>query len=91
MEPVIEVGPAGEVAASLYRQLLDAVRDGRLVPGERLPSSRDLARRLGISRGTVLAVYDRLAAEEVVEARHGSGTYVPAQVLPAPRRSAPHG
>jgi GntR family transcriptional regulator/MocR family aminotransferase len=40
-----------------------AVRGGRLRAGERLPSSRDLARELGVSRGMVVACYEQLLAE----------------------------
>lgn len=51
----------------LYEQLectvRDAVRDGRLTAGTRLPSSRALAAELGISRGVVTAAYDQLIAE----------------------------
>jgi GntR family transcriptional regulator / MocR family aminotransferase len=41
----------------LERGLREAIRSGRLVPGERLPSSRELARELGVSRGLVLECY----------------------------------
>lgn len=62
--------------ASVYRQLLEAIRDGRLAPGERLPSSRDLATGLSVARGTVTTAYDRLMAEGFVVSRRGSGTFV---------------
>lgn len=53
-------------------------------PGMRLPSTRDLARQLGLTRFTVDDAYSRLVAEGYLEARHGSGTYVAEQVrLPA--------
>ena len=91
MDLQMDVGPPGEVTASLYRQLVAAIRDGRLTPGERLPSSRELADQLQVSRGTVTAVYDRLAAEGLVESRRGSGTYVPTHVTPSRARCAPRG
>jgi GntR family transcriptional regulator/MocR family aminotransferase len=60
----------------LERALRDAVRDGRLAPGTRLPATRRLAVELGISRGTAKAAYDQLVAEGYLTARQGSGTQV---------------
>ena len=69
----------------LYRRLYDALReailDGRLHPGGRLPSSRTLATELGVGRNTVLAAYEQLAAEGYLEGQVGAGTQV-AAVLP---------
>lgn len=66
----------GELSARIYRQLLEAILDGRLRPGERLPPTRELARRLEVSRNTVAVAYERLTAEGFVTARVGAGTYV---------------
>ncbi|MGH2822419.1 MAG: GntR family transcriptional regulator, partial [Thermoleophilaceae bacterium] len=49
--------------SQLERGLRDAIRSGRLQPGERLPSSRELARELAVSRGLVLECYSQLQAE----------------------------
>jgi GntR family transcriptional regulator/MocR family aminotransferase len=57
--------------AGLERILRDAVRDGRLEPGTRLPASRRLAAELGVSRGTVKAAYDQLVAEGYQTPPHG--------------------
>nr|WSX79174.1 PLP-dependent aminotransferase family protein [Streptomyces sp. NBC_00899] len=65
--------------AGLERALRDAVRDGRLAPGSRLPSSRRLAAETELSRGTVKAAYDQLTAEGYLTARQGSGTVVAAR------------
>jgi GntR family transcriptional regulator/MocR family aminotransferase len=62
--------------SGLERALRDAVRDGRLAPGARLPATRRLAAELGISRGTAKAAYDQLVAEGYLTARQGSGTRV---------------
>ncbi|NJP46286.1 MocR-like pyridoxine biosynthesis transcription factor PdxR [Actinacidiphila epipremni] len=62
--------------AGLERALRDAVRQGRLAPGARLPSSRRLAAETGLSRGTVKAAYDQLTTEGYLAARQGSGTVV---------------
>jgi GntR family transcriptional regulator / MocR family aminotransferase len=59
----------------VYLALLRDLRSGRLAYGQRLPSSRELALSLGLSRSTVLAAYDQLIAEGFLEARSGSGTY----------------
>ncbi|MFJ3226323.1 PLP-dependent aminotransferase family protein [Streptomyces sp. NPDC086783] len=78
--------------AGLERALRDAVREGRLAPGTRLPATRRLAAELGMSRGTAKAAYDQLVAEGYLRARQGSGTEVAA--LPtdgmAPAAGDPH-
>ncbi|WP_109507276.1 PLP-dependent aminotransferase family protein [Nocardioides speluncae] len=56
--------------------LRDAIRGGQLTPGTRLPSSRDLAGQLGVSRGTITATYGQLVAEGYLVSRPGSGTSV---------------
>jgi GntR family transcriptional regulator/MocR family aminotransferase len=76
MELHITLGPRGEHAARIYRQLLDAILDGRLRPGERLPATRVLAEQLAVSRTTVALAYERLTAEGYLAGRVGAGTYV---------------
>ncbi|MBY0274365.1 PLP-dependent aminotransferase family protein, partial [Candidatus Binatia bacterium] len=73
----------GPLHRQTYRALRDAILGGRLRPGERLASSRELADALGVSRNTVLQAYDRLLSEGYAVARPASGTYV-ANALPAP-------
>jgi GntR family transcriptional regulator/MocR family aminotransferase len=60
----------------LERGLREAIRTGRLRPGERLPSTRELARELGVSRGMVVDCFDQLQAEGYLVARGGSATRV---------------
>ena len=60
----------------VYAGLRSAILSGVLPAGGRLPSTRDLAGQLGISRTVVLLAYDQLLAEGFAEGRHGSGTYV---------------
>jgi len=71
-----------------YRVLYQAIRESilghRLLPGTRLPSTRELARELGLSRNTVLSTFEGLLAEGFLSARAGSGTFV-AQAAAAPR------
>ena len=76
------------VRAALEGALRDAVRSGRLPPGERLPSSRDLAADLGIARNTVADAYGQLVAEGWFEAKTGSGTWVAEQPVPGAARPA---
>jgi GntR family transcriptional regulator / MocR family aminotransferase len=56
--------------------LRDAIRSGRLRGGERLPSSRELARELGVSRGIVQDCFGQLLAEGYLTSRTGSATRV---------------
>ncbi|MFI9828431.1 PLP-dependent aminotransferase family protein [Streptomyces sp. NPDC051913] len=72
----IELIAAEGRRSGLERALRDAVRDGRLAPGARLPATRRLAEELGVSRGTVKAAYDQLVAEGYLTARQGAGTQV---------------
>ena len=76
---------AGRFAAQLADGLRAAVRDGRLAPGARLPSTRGLAADLGVSRGVVVTAYEQLVAEGFVVSRQGAGT----RVAPAPSVRGP--
>jgi len=60
----------------LYLQLRAAILSRRLRPGTKLPSTRELASQLGVSRSAVVATYEQLLAEGYTSGRHGSGTYV---------------
>ena len=81
MEIHVSLEGRGDLSARIYRQLLDAILDGRLRPGERLPPTRELAKRLDVSRNTVAVAYERLTAEGVVSGRMGAGTYVSAEPI----------
>ena len=62
--------------SQVYAGVRAAILSGVLPAGGRLPSTRDLADQLGISRTVVLLAYDQLLAEGFAEGRRGSGTYV---------------
>src|SRR5277367_3064790 len=79
---VVERADPAPLAVQISAQLQAAVTGGVLHAGDRLPSSRDLAASLGLSRTVVTNAYARLFAEGWLEGRHGSGTYV-ADVTPA--------
>lgn len=62
----------GSLQAQVERQLRDAIRGGTLRPGSEVPSTRDLARDLGISRPLVMEAYAQLAAEGYLALRQGA-------------------
>jgi len=68
--------PHQTLSSWLYAQLRLAIVEGRLRPETRLPASRDFARLYGLSRGTVVSVFERLQSEGYVSCRVGSGTRV---------------
>jgi DNA-binding transcriptional MocR family regulator len=82
MSPPLEtvLGLWSDGPGPLHRKLSDALRSavdhGRIPGGTRLPSERELAQRLAVSRSTVVAAYDTLRSEGLVESRQGSGTRV---------------
>jgi GntR family transcriptional regulator / MocR family aminotransferase len=77
-----------DLVGQIYRQVREAILDGRLRRGEPLPPSRELGRRLAVSRTTVTMAYDRLAAEGFTGGRVGAGTYVTGEPHPAGRADA---
>jgi DNA-binding FadR family transcriptional regulator len=62
--------------AQVYSWLRFAIWRGELPPGYVLPSTRALAKQLGVSRNTAMYAYEALAAEGFIGARRGSGTRV---------------
>ncbi|MBW5420751.1 aminotransferase class I/II-fold pyridoxal phosphate-dependent enzyme [Streptomyces sp. BG9H] len=78
----LELSGTGSRRAVLIRALRDAVRDGRLAPGTRLPPYRSLAADLGLARNTVADAYAELVAEGWLTARQGSGTRVAERAAP---------
>jgi GntR family transcriptional regulator len=85
------INPSGEL--SIYRQIMrqieDAIASGRLKPGDKLDSHRDLAEQLIIAPLTVKKAYDELEALGYIETQRGRGTFVrarPARVDPEEQR-----
>jgi GntR family transcriptional regulator / MocR family aminotransferase len=64
----------------VYVELRRSILAGRLLPGQRVPSTRSLAQSLAISRTTVTQGYEQLLSEGYLETRHGSGTFVCGQL-----------
>src|SRR5256885_11337247 len=94
----LAVRPDGEepLSQQVYAAFRQAILDGRLGAGDRLPASRVMAADLGVSRNTALAAIEQLVSEGYLETRRGSGCYV-AQSLPdvrpapvAASKRAPH-
>jgi GntR family transcriptional regulator / MocR family aminotransferase len=76
----LERGTGRALRSQIEDRLRAAIRAGTLGPGSRLPSSRVLARDLGLSRGLVVEAYAQLAAEGYLEASPGGRTRVVAAV-----------
>lgn len=89
------LGRWSEGPGALHRKLTAAFREaielGYLPAGERLPSERELASRLAVSRSTVVTAYDALRAEGLLESRQGSGTRVRGVRRTGPGGVAPFG
>jgi GntR family transcriptional regulator len=60
----------------IVEQVRQALRLGRLEPGDRLPTVREVAAAVAVNPNTVLKAYRELEHEGLVEGRHGQGTYV---------------
>ncbi len=75
----------------LYEALRRALLDGRLGAGDRLPSSRDLAQDLALSRNTVVAAIGQLTVEGYLISRVGSGTFVHDHIPHTSPRARPAG
>lgn len=76
MDIQLTIAGRRDLIGQIYKQLRAAIVDGRLPAGERLPSTRDLAQQLRVSRKTTLEAYERLGAEGFLITRAGDGTYV---------------
>jgi GntR family transcriptional regulator/MocR family aminotransferase len=82
-----EAGRGGPVYRQIAEQIRAEIAAERLAAGEKLPTIRELARRLGVNRDTVALAYEALSRQGVVESSVGRGTFVsggaaPAEALP---------
>ncbi|MCM6775131.1 PLP-dependent aminotransferase family protein [Nocardia sp. CDC159] len=82
----VDRAAATPLAVQVADGLRAAATAGRLRGGDRLPSSRALAARLGVSRTVITAAYEQLHAEGWLSGRQGSGTYLTASPAPRPER-----
>jgi GntR family transcriptional regulator/MocR family aminotransferase len=90
MDIHIAVEGRHDLAGQIYRQLRAGIVEGRLAGGTQLPSTRDLATQLGVSRKTTLDVFERLLAEGFLYARPGAGTFVAEGLRRLPAEPSAH-
>ncbi len=76
----LDPGDKQPLHRQLFMALREAILDGRIKPGIRLPSSRILAADLSVSRNTVLTAFDQLMAEGYITSKIGAGSYVSDQL-----------
>lgn len=79
---------AQSLPEQIRSSIADAIRQGHLYEGARLPSWRDLAAQLGVSRGTIKAAYDRLNDDQLVISKGAAGTFVSSALPAAPKEFA---
>jgi GntR family transcriptional regulator len=72
----VERGSSVPISRQIGEQIRAQCLSGALKPGDALPAVRRLAQQLAVNVNTILRVYERLAADKLVEMRHGDGTYV---------------
>ena len=77
-----------DLARQIHRQLRAAIVSGRLSRGDRLPPTRELARRLDVSRNTVSLAYEWLVAEGLLAGRKGAGSFVESEPVSHPQRKS---
>jgi DNA-binding transcriptional regulator YhcF (GntR family) len=83
----------GPLYLQVYRAIRKAILEGKLAPGAGLPSTRGLAKEIGVSRNTVILAYAHLQAERYIATRRASGVSVaselPDQITSVLRSGAP--
>ncbi len=77
------------LALELVEVLGDRIRDGRLAPGDKLPTEADFMAEFGVSRTVVREAISKLQAGGLVQTRHGIGTFVIGLGEAAPFKLAP--
>ena len=76
MDLFIRLEGRSDLARQIYRQIRQAIVDGTLARGTRLPATRELATRLSVSRNTVSVAYEWLVAEGLLSGQQGAGSFV---------------
>jgi len=79
---VLQLDGTGRLYQQIYRALRGEILSGRLASGERVPSTREIADLLHVSRNTAVVAYEQLLAEGYIKARLGAAGTVVAAVLP---------
>ncbi|MBC7362649.1 MAG: GntR family transcriptional regulator [Candidatus Aminicenantes bacterium] len=72
----------------IIKQITSLIHEGKLKPGDKLPTERELASQLKIARGTVKKAYDLLAKDGIIETTQGRGTFVSSRqdIIPTGRK-----
>src|SRR3954470_24298662 len=86
MHLTVQAGTEIPIYRQIMRQVMDAIADGRLSPGDQVPSQRDLGEQLGIAWLTVKKAYEELEALGYLETQRGRGTFVSAALPTNARR-----
>lgn len=90
MQLFIAPGDELPIYRQIMRQITDAIAGGRLGPGEKLASQRDLAEQLVVSPLTVKKAYDELEREGLIRTERGRGTFVGERAAVDPERQRQH-
>ena len=80
----VEAESPGPISRRIYHAIRARILNGSLHPGEPLPSTRELADQLGVSRTTTISAYELLLAEGFIHSRQGARTIVAAGANPKP-------
>ncbi|WP_369789937.1 PLP-dependent aminotransferase family protein [Rouxiella sp. WC2420] len=85
---ILDSGSEQPFYQQIYHRVRTLIAEGMLKPEDRLPSARQLAKELGLARGTIEAAYSLLAAEGYIQSRGQAGTRIAQglQAQPAPRQ-----
>src|SRR5687768_15597647 len=86
MDLYLQLEGRTDLARQIYQQLRAAIVSGRLRRGDRMPPTRELARRLDVSRNTVSLAYEWLVAEGLLSGRSGAGSFVESERPPRASR-----
>src|SRR5512140_12192 len=87
MDLHVRLAGRSDLARQIYRQIRAAIVGGRLARGDRLPPTRELARRLDVARNTAALAYEWLASEGLLAGRRGGGTFVESDPVLRDRRT----
>lgn len=90
MQLFIAPGDELPIYRQIMRQITDAIAGGRLDPGDKLASQRDLAEQLVVSPLTVKKAYDELEREGLIRTERGRGTFVAERAAIDPERQREH-
>jgi GntR family transcriptional regulator/MocR family aminotransferase len=72
----LDINSSTNLVRSMTTQIRDAIVDGKMANGQRMPATRELARVCKVSRNTIIAVYEQLNAESLIYSERGKGSFV---------------